>query len=54
MKKEEEAVQNANECLQKWNSVLWDTDLTILRSPGSGLLESEKLQKDCQTAKKAG
>ena len=46
IKKDEEAVQNANECLQKWNSAPWDTDLTTLRSLESGLLASVKFQED--------
>ena len=46
MKKDEEAVHNANESLQKRNSVPWDADLTILRSLEPGLLVSEKLQED--------
>lgn len=54
MKKDEEAVQNANECLQKQNSALWDTDLTTLRSLQSGLLASVKFQEDFPTVKKAG
>ena len=54
MKIDEEAVQNANECLQKWNSVPWDTDLTIPLSIKSSLLASEKVQDDFLTAKKAG
>ena len=54
IRKDEEAVQNTNESLEKWNSVPWDTDLTILRSPESSLLASENVQEDFLSAKKAG
>ena len=51
IKKDEEAAQNANKYLQKWNSVPWDTYLTILHSLESALLASEKLQEDFLTTK---
>lgn len=54
MKKDEEVVQNATGCLQKWNSVPWDTEIVQLRSLESGLLASQKLEEDFSTAKKAG
>ena len=54
MRKDEEAVHNANKSLQKRNSVPWDTDLTILRSLESGLLVSEKLQEDFLAVGKSG
>ena len=53
MKKDEEAVRNANESLQKRNSVPWGADLTILRSLESGLLKSEKLQENLLAVGKA-
>ena len=54
MKKDENAVQNAIVSLRKWNSVLWDTDITALRLLESGLLASKKLEEDFLTARKAG
>ena len=43
MKKYQESVQNAIECLQEWNSNPWDADSIKLRSLESGLLASKKL-----------
>ena len=54
MKKDDDSVQNAIASLQKWNSVLCETEITTLRSLESGLLTSKKLEEDILTSRKVG
>ena len=52
--KDEAVVQNLVKSIELWESNPWDADAKPLRSLESGLLASDRLQKDLEVAKQEG